>query len=47
MRAIMNKYRNELGRAHRKEYESGVRNEWCNPLLCAPISVGPTKRAAR
>jgi hypothetical protein len=28
-KTILNKYRNELGRLHRKEYESGVRNGWC------------------
>lgn len=27
---ILNKYRNELGKAHRREYERGLRNEWCN-----------------
>lgn len=26
---ILNKYRNEFGKAHRKEYESGLRNAWC------------------
>ncbi len=30
VKAILNKYRNELGRLHRKEYDGGLRNEWCN-----------------
>lgn len=30
MKAILNKYRNELGRQYRKQYDSGLRNEWCN-----------------
>lgn len=29
MSVIMNKQRNELGRAHRKEYDGGLRNDWC------------------
>lgn len=28
--AILNKYRNELGRTYRKMYDNGTRNEWCN-----------------
>lgn len=26
---IINKYRNELGKAYRKAYDGGLRNEWC------------------
>lgn len=27
---ILNKYRNELGRAYRKKYDNGFRSSWCN-----------------
>lgn len=30
--AILNKYRNELGRAYRKMYDNGTRSEWCKEL---------------
>lgn len=26
---MLNNYRNELGKAHRKEYDGGLRNDWC------------------
>lgn len=27
---ILNKYRNELGRTYRKQYDNGLRTRWCN-----------------
>ena len=45
MRVIMNKYRNELGRAHRKEYESGVRNEWCNRSSMRSYQCRPDQKS--
>ena len=26
---VLNKYRNDFGRLHRKEYDGGLRNSWC------------------
>lgn len=38
---ILNKYRNELGRMFRKEYDSGIRNTWCNRSSMRSYQVRP------
>lgn len=42
--AILNKYRNELGRAYRKMYDNGARNEWCNRSCMRSYSCQPDKQ---
>ena len=42
--AILNKYRNELGRTYRKMYDNGMRSEWCNRSNMRSYSCRPDKK---
>ena len=44
-RAVLNKYRNELGKLHRKEYEGGYATNGATVPVCAPTSAVPTANA--
>ena len=41
-RAVLNKYRNELGKLHRKEYEGGYATNGATVRVCAPTSAART-----
>lgn len=41
---ILNKYRNELGKVHRKEYDSGLRNTWCCRSMMRSYQSRPDKK---
>lgn len=41
----MNKYRNELGKLHRKEYDNGLRNEWCNRASMRSYQCRPDRKS--
>ena len=43
-KVCFNKYRNELGRAHRKEYDNGLRNEWCNRASMRSYQCRPDRK---
>ena len=43
--AILNKYRNELGRAYRKMYDNGTRSEWCNRSCMRSYSCRPDNKS--
>ena len=40
-RAVLNKYRNELGKLHRKEYEGGGTQRMVQPFEYALLPVPP------
>ncbi len=42
---VMNKYRNEFGRMHRREYECGLRNEWCCRSNMRSYQCRPDKKS--
>lgn len=41
---VLNKYRNELGKLHRKVYDNGMRNEWCNRSSMRSYSCRPDRK---
>ena len=41
---VLNKYRNELGRQHRKLYDGGFRNEWCNRSSMRTFQSRPDRK---
>ena len=44
-RTVLNKYRNELGREHRKEYDGGLRNEWCRRSAMRSYQCRPDRKS--
>lgn len=41
---ILNKYRNELGKVYRKDYEGGLRNDWCRRSAMRSYQCRPDKK---